>query len=246
MRLKFLGSADSAGIPVHNCSCSVCNDYRNKNKKNLSTCAYLQVGNQIILLDAGHDDLAFKFDGKNIGAVFLTHFHADHCLGLLRLRHSSNTISCYHPKDKEGFSDLFKHNHCISYNTLDAFESIYVEQIQITAVPLQHSKNTMGYLIEYNNHCIAYLTDCFALSKESFVFLQNKNIDFAFIDACYDESIKSENHFNYEQASGILDRLNVKNGYLMHVSHNTQEYIQKNNIKLSYAYVQANDEFLFE
>ena len=104
MKITFLGTADSAGIPVHNCLCEVCGSYRKDKKANLSTCAYIEIDNSIILLDAGHENISNIFDSKKIEAVFLTHFHADHCLGLLRLRHSFDTIKCFHPQDKNGFS----------------------------------------------------------------------------------------------------------------------------------------------
>lgn len=244
MKLKFLGTADSAGIPVHNCNCNSCEYYRNKNIKNLSTSAYLQIDKKVILLDAGIEDISNIFDGYDIKAVFLTHFHADHTLGLLRLRHSATNIKCYHPKDEKGFSDLFKHKHSISYEEIKPFETIKINDISFTTIPLKHSKNTFGYLIEYKDIKIAYLTDCFGLSDKSMDFLKSKSIDHAFIDACYDETTLSGNHLNYNQASEILDELKVKNGYLMHISHTTLEYISKNKVKLKYKYLKENEEFI--
>jgi phosphoribosyl 1,2-cyclic phosphate phosphodiesterase len=246
MKLNFLGSANSAGIPVHNCSCVICCEYRGKGITNLSTSAYLELKNGVILLDAGVENISNIFDGKKIKAILLTHFHADHCLGLLRLRHSIDKIDCYHPQDEEGFSDLFKHNHSISYTQIDIFKKLNFEEFVITSIPLKHSKNTLGYCIEYKDKTIVYLTDCFGLEKESYSFLKNKNIDFAFIDACYDERKIKGNHLNYLQASKILDDLEVKNGYLMHVSHTTKEYIQENNVELKYRYVESNDSFDFD
>lgn len=243
MKLKFLGTADSAGIPVHNCECEVCSYYRDKNKENLSTSAYICIDNCVILLDAGIENISSIFDGKKIEAIFLTHFHADHCMGLLRLRHSKDNITCYHPKDEIGFSDLFKHNHSITYNQINEKEDINIKNISFTPISLKHSKNTLGYIIEYKNKSIAYLTDCSGISKENIEFLKNKKIDYAFIDACYDERKESGNHLNYLQASNILDELNVQNGYLMHISHSTQEYIINNKIRLKYKYVEKGDEF---
>lgn len=246
MKLKFLGTADSAGFPVHNCNCSVCTYHRQKGKVNLSTSAYIKYNDSVILLDAGIENISNIFDGKNIKAVFLTHFHADHCLGLLRLRHSNDKIDCFHPKDENGFSDLFKHKHSIGYNEIKAFETLSIDNIKFTAIPLKHSKNTFGYLIEINDLNIAYLTDCAGISKESMKFLKKHKIDYAFIDACYDERKEVGNHLNYNQASDILDELKVKNGYLMHISHTTLEYILKNEIVLRYKYVKANDEFYLD
>lgn len=245
MNFNFLGSSDSAGLPVHNCNCIACDSYRKEKKENHSTCAYIKIDDEIILLDAGVYDLTSRFDGKKINAIFLTHFHPDHCVGLLNLRYSKDSINCFHPEDEKGFSDLFKHNHSINYIEIKPFEQKIVNEIKFTAIPLKHSKNAFGYLIEYKNYKIAYLTDCSGIPKESFDFLQNFEIDYAFIDACYDERRVVGNHLNYLQASEILNELNVKNGFLMHISHITQEYILENEIKLKYPYVEENFNLIF-
>ncbi|RXI37570.1 MBL fold metallo-hydrolase [Malaciobacter mytili] len=237
MKIEFLGTADSAGIPVHNCKCEICNCYRQKGLINLSTNAFIKINDKIILLDCGIENISNIFDGKEIIAVLLTHFHSDHCLGLLRLRHSKQNITCFHPKDKEGFSDLFKHKHSITYIENKPFESFKIDELLITPIALIHSKNTNGYLIEYKNFKLAYLTDCAGIKFETIEFLKSKNIDLAFLDACYDERKIQGNHLNYLQASKLLDELEVKEGYLIHASHTTLEYIKNNKIVSKYKYI---------
>ncbi len=246
MKLTFLGTADSAGIPVHNCNCIVCNDFRAKERINLSTNAYIQYDNKIILLDAGVENISNFFDRKTIRAVVLTHFHADHCLGLLRLRYSKDVIKCFHPKDNLGFSDLFKHKHSIEYKEIDNFEEFVIDEIKFTSIPLKHSKNTLGYLIETPTKKIAYLTDCSSIESSSMEFLKSKDLDLTFIDACYDERKSKGNHLNYLQASNILDEIETKKGFLMHISHTTKEYILENDINLKYSYVEENNSFSLE
>ena len=243
MKLKFLGTADSAGIPVHNCYCEICEEHRIQKMQNLSTSAYIQTDSGVILLDAGLDSISDMFDGKKIQGVFLTHFHSDHCMGLLRLRHSNDEINCYHPEDKQGFSDLFKHTHAINYEIMKPFESIEVDEVKFTAIPLKHSKNTFGYFIQTRNTNIAYLTDCAGLEYASLNYLCEQKIDIAFIDACYDERKNAGNHLNYRQAEKVLDKLGVKEGYLMHASHTTLEYINTQDVKLKYHYITPDDEF---
>jgi phosphoribosyl 1,2-cyclic phosphate phosphodiesterase len=235
--LKFLGTADSGGIPSHNCSCSICEEYRQKGKKNLATSAYLKCENdEIILLDAGIEDIASLFDRKKIAAIFLTHFHPDHAVGLLRLRYSSDKIVCYHPRDKDGFADLFKHPKAIQFKENSPFESIKINDMTFTPIPLKHSKNTTGYLIQTKNKTIAYLTDCAGIAKESMEFLLRHTIDECYIDACLAPNFDNGNHLNYEQATLVLDKIGAKKSYFIHASHFTLEYIRKNNVELKYEY----------
>lgn len=233
--LKFLGTADSGGIPSHNCVCSICEEYRNNGKKNLATSAYIECENdEIILIDAGIEDIASIFDGKKIAAVFLTHFHPDHAVGLLRLRYSSDKIVCYHPKDKDGFADLFKHPKAIQFKENSPFESININDITFTPIPLKHSKNTTGYLIQSSTTTVAYLTDCAGISDESMKFLKSFDIGTCYIDACLSPDSDSGNHFNYQEATIALDEIGARNSFLIHASHSTLDYIRQNNIQLKY------------
>lgn len=236
--LHFLGTADSGGIPSHNCQCQICKEYREEEKVNLATSAYIKCENgEIILLDAGVENISTFFDGQTIKAVFLTHFHPDHALGLLRLRYSSDTIDCYHPKDEKGFSDLFKHKKAIRYQENTPFEKIVVNNISFTPIPLKHSKNTTGYLIEDNEKTIAYLTDCAGIENESMEFLLSKKIDECYIDGCLNPDFDNGNHLSYIEASAILDQIGAPKSYLIHSCHQTLEYIRKHNVELRYQYL---------
>lgn len=238
MEIKFLGTADSAGIPSHNCKCQICQEYRDIQKVNLATSAYIKCSNnEIILLDAGIENISTIFDGQIINSIFLTHFHPDHALGLLRLRYSSDEIKCFHPKDDIGFADLFKHSKSIQYIQNTPFKPIEVNGLTFTPIPLKHSKNTTGYVIEDNNKTIAYLTDCAGISNVSMNYLLKLNIDECYIDAGRTPDISKGNHLNYEEATIILDKIGAKNSYLMHGSHETLGYIKKNNINLKYQYL---------
>jgi phosphoribosyl 1,2-cyclic phosphate phosphodiesterase len=243
MKLRFLGTMDSAGIPVHNCDCVACQKYRESNTTNLATNAAIEYEDKVILLDAGTEDIATLYDGKKIEAILLTHFHADHTLGLLRLRHSKDKIICYHPKDEKGFADIFKHKKSIEYIANSPLKEIYIDNITIIPLPLIHSQNTTGYIIKTPNKTFAYLTDCAGIEDEYLEYLKKIEFDYIFIDACFIPP-KIGNHLNYDQAHELLDMLTTKEAYLMHQSHENLTYRIQEKIELKYNYIDNDQEFI--
>ncbi|HEX9374072.1 MAG TPA: MBL fold metallo-hydrolase, partial [Roseiflexaceae bacterium] len=87
MRLTFLGTGTSMGVPVIGCGCSVCTSADPRNKR-LRTSALLEVDGLNLLFDAGPDlrQQALAAGLRRVDAVLLTHSHADHVSGLDDLR----------------------------------------------------------------------------------------------------------------------------------------------------------------
>ncbi len=238
MKFEFLGTSDTGGIPLLGCYCEVCEEARAQNTHNRSTSAYLTLGDgSVILFDAGYDFLSEKFNTTPIRAIFLTHFHADHCLGLIRLRKSPTPIICYIPEDTQGFGDLFVHKDSIEYKVLKPFEKVFIEGVEIIAVPLEHSKPTNGYVLFTCKSSVAYLTDCASIPEGSLAFLRSKSIEHLFIDACYTPEYASKKHLNWESAGAYIEQLEVKNGYLIHASCKTLLPLHVKKIRLKYPYI---------
>ena len=97
MKLTFLGTGTSHGVPVIGCDCEVCKSTDERNKRYRSS-AYVEIGQnepKYILIDIGPDfrSQALRQDIRQIDAVLLTHSHADHLHGIDDLRNFSCIMS---------------------------------------------------------------------------------------------------------------------------------------------------------
>ncbi len=92
MRLRFLGTGTSSGVPAIGCDCAVCTSADPRDKR-LRTSAALEFtddrgAERVLLIDAGPDlrQQALAANMRRLDAVFFTHNHVDHTFGLDEVR----------------------------------------------------------------------------------------------------------------------------------------------------------------
>ncbi len=87
MKILFLGTGTSTGIPQIGCECEVCKSSNPKDKR-LRTSVLISDEDKNILIDCGPDfrQQMLNYNIKHIDAVLLTHHHYDHISGLDELR----------------------------------------------------------------------------------------------------------------------------------------------------------------
>jgi len=87
MRITFLGTGTSMGLPMIGCRCRVCTSADQHNRR-LRTSALLEVGGKVVLIDAGPDlrQQALSVGLAHVDAVLVTHSHTDHIAGIDDLR----------------------------------------------------------------------------------------------------------------------------------------------------------------
>lgn len=95
MKITFLGTGTSHGVPVIACDCAVCKSTDPRDKR-LRSSVYIQTEDKKhILIDIGPDfrTQALRENIREIDTVLLTHSHADHLFGIDDLRNFSCIMS---------------------------------------------------------------------------------------------------------------------------------------------------------
>lgn len=177
MRLTFLGTGTSAGIPVIGCACGVCAsaDPRDARLRCAAALRYTDAGGQprTVLLDAGPDlrQQALRAGITRCDAILFTHNHVDHIFGLDEVRRFNELQKA--PTDihadahtMESLRRVYKHifdratnvndsfvasliAHTIRQAEIDAGGAFAVHGLLVTPIPLLHGRlPILGYRIE--------------------------------------------------------------------------------------------------
>lgn len=264
MLFTVLGTGSAAQLPVYNCRCLACERaLANSSFIRRPASAMLRIDRDVYLFDSGLMDLRARFPSPaaddtvspRLKAIFQTHYHADHAQGLLNLRWGVDTrLPVYGPVDKEGFADLYKFPGILDFSpTLQPFQRMELtledasSPVEITALPLQHSRPTLGYLIEVTGgKALAYLTDTGGLSPRVIELLREKEVDYLIIDCSFDPTVEFKGHNNLSQALALVPQLQAKSFYLTHIDHSLDSYLIKNPEQLTQGVQLARDGMCFD
>ena len=232
MRLTLLGTGDARQVPVYNCSCAACASARlNPARRRGPCCALIECGAQRWLIDSGLTDLTERFPPHSLSGILQTHYHADHAQGLLHLRWGQGLIIPVHgPDDAEGLADLYKHPGILDFSQPFApFEQRQLGELSVTALPLNHSKLTFGYLLEGDGRRIAYLTDTLGVPDASAEVLRQKPLDLLVLDcSTAPQPIAPRNHNDLTRALEVVEQLQSRQTVLTHIGHSFDAWLLAN------------------
>ncbi|MCV6589001.1 MAG: phosphonate metabolism protein PhnP [Marinobacterium sp.] len=231
MQLTLLGTGDVRQVPVWGCECKACQRAVVDNRYRRRPCsALLETGGQRWLLDAGLMDLAERFPPGALSGILLTHYHVDHVQGLFHLRWGLNhRLAVFGPEDAGGCADLHKHPGILAFRApLQPFQRFELGSVSVTALPMIHSKPTLGYLFEQNNQRIAYLTDTVGLPDTVAALLAEQPLDLLVIDCSRPPQPEPpRNHNDLNLVRAIHQRLRPARTVLTHIGHELDGWLMK-------------------
>lgn len=236
MKLTFLGTGGVTAAPLFGCDCHACQRAREEPRRRRGPCsALIEAGSERVLLDAGLPLLTERFAAGELSRILLTHYHMDHVQGLFALRWGrGKPLPVWGPPDEKGCDDLFRHPGLLDFRPpLTPFVPHYFGQLLVTPLPLQHSKLTHGYLLNWHGVRLAWLCDTCGLPPETADFLQGQRIDHLVIDCNDPPRQATGNHNDITRALTIIDALKPGQAWLTHLSHEMDNWLDNNRLPAS-------------
>jgi len=228
MKLTFMGTGTSHGVPMIGCSCPTC---RSADPRDVRTNASLLISarGKRILIDCGRDfhRQAIRENLDGIDYLLLTHTHFDHIAGIDELR-------VFTSRSGQPIPVLGKQEH-LTYLKTYIYHYLFDPDVQtgggianIELVALDGRFMLEGVLIEplrvyhgcmeilgYRFGSVAYLSDVSAIPESSRQKLYG--LEVLVIGAL--RHTEHPTHFNIAQALRVVDDLRPERAFFTHICH---------------------------
>ncbi len=234
MKVLFLGSGTSTGVPVIGCECPVCLSANPRNAR-LRSSILVRTETTTLLVDSCPDlrQQALRYGLTAIDAVIYTHEHLDHTAGFDDMR-----AFCWR---REGGLPLYAGSACLAHlsrmfawafspeNTYQGYirpeahehggEPFVVGDIRVIPVPVIHATvETFGYVFEHNGKRFGYVPDVQELPESSHQLLLG-------VDALAMDGLRyrpHRTHITVDENIALMQELGVGRGYVTHCGHEVE------------------------
>jgi len=226
LKVTFLGTGTSQGVPVIACDCEVCSslDYRDNRTR---TSIHLEIEGKSIVIDTGPDfrEQMLRERINHLDAVIYTHEHKDHTAGLDDVRSynfkQDMDMPVYGRKSvleqiQREFAYIFAANKYpgIPKVELNEIENkpFKIDEIEITPINVLHYKLPV---FGYRFGDFTYITDVNHIPEEEKHKIRGSKV--LVLSAL--QKFSHLSHFNLEQAMEVVKELEIPQAYFIHMGH---------------------------
>ncbi len=232
MRLTFLGTGTSTGVPVVGCGCDVCRS-ADPHDKRLRTSALVETDGLSVVIDTGPDfrTQALRAGLRRLDAVLFTHSHFDHVAGLDDVRpflfDEKTPIPCYADAPTAealrrvypyawggsaypGVPVLALHEVTEPFTLPSRYGG--PATLAVTPLPALHGK---APVLGYRMGRLAYLTDVSAIPAATLGLLGG--LDVLVLDAL--RAAPHPTHFSIPEAVAMAQQIGARQTYFVHMTH---------------------------
>lgn len=235
MRITFLGTGTSQGVPVIACHCKVCSS-SNPRDKHLRCSSLVETNEgKNILIDIGPDfrEQMLRHKVEHLDSILITHAHRDHVGGIDDIRSfnyvQNKAMDLYGNSQalktiRNDYHYIFEHHEFPGLpeavmHEIDGSSPFIAAHIEVVPVKAMHKTlPVLGYRLER----FGYLTDCNHIEKAELEKL--KGVDVLAIGALRKE--KHFSHFCLSEALQVIEEIHPRSAYIIHVSHQMGLYDQ--------------------
>lgn len=226
LKVQFLGTGTSTGIPMIGCTCHVCSSDNPKDKR-LRTSIRVQSEHTHLVIDTTPD---FRYQmlrsqTKQLDAVLFTHPHKDHIAGLDDIRafnfFSGSAMQVYANSLTEeairrdfyyAFSDKkYPGTPEIHLHTIGE-APFFINDIKIEPIQVMHHRMPV---LGFRMGDFTYITDANYIEQSELEKIKGSKV--LVLNALRKE--KHLSHFTLQEALDVADMLNIPQVYFTHISH---------------------------
>ncbi len=226
MKITFLGTGTSQGVPVIACDCRVCKSEDQKDKR-LRSSVLIEIDNITLVIDSGPDfrQQMLNANVRSLDGILFTHEHKDHIAGLDDVR-AFNWVNKRHV-------DVYAENRVINalitefgyafaekpypgvpkidLNTISE-EPFFIKDVKIIPVRGKHLHlPVLGYRVGD----FTYLTDFNYISNSEIEKIMGSKVVVV-------NGVRKDPHISHyclSESIEVIQKVNPPKGYITHISH---------------------------
>ncbi|MGB5368889.1 MAG: MBL fold metallo-hydrolase [Flavobacteriaceae bacterium] len=227
MKITFLGTGTSQGIPVIGSKHPVCLS-KNPKDKRLRVSVMVSWDDHNIVIDCGPDfrQQMLRHNVSKIDGILFTHEHADHTAGIDDIRpffFRQGDIPIYAQERvvaslKKRFDYIFADENrypgapAVAVHTINKNTPFKIGDVLVVPVEALHNRLS---LLGFRMNDFTYLTDVKTMEEKEIEKIIGTKI--LVVNALREEPHHS--HFNLEEALAFVDKVKPQTAYFTHISH---------------------------